>query len=239
MTMKNKDGNNGKRRNVTAHDRAMTDPEVQKVFGALRSKWNKLTPLQKGEQGEQLQKLVDSGCSVRGLERDLGEPASNIRRYLRLANASGEGSDRVTMLQRTLTKKFPETDTRSSRVADRQMTPKKIPAKPEMRPIRNQKYPGQNHENPSKTERINSIASLSSTTANESPVAKAPVTERDDRAREESPKMSLQDQYMLSRGPMTPEKMRLVAEIAKSFQRPPRGDARSMKRQGRPILPED
>ena len=97
---KGKVGNNSKRRNVTAHDRAMTHPEVQKTFRALRSNWNQLSQQQRGEQ---LQKLVDSGCSIRGVARDLVEPEANIRRYIASANPD-EGSDWTVRLERTLAK---------------------------------------------------------------------------------------------------------------------------------------
>ena len=238
MTKKKKADDYRKRRNMTAHDRAMRDPEVQGAFRVLRSNWNKLTPRQKGEEGEQLQKLVDSGCSVRGLERDLGEAASNLRRYMAQANGSDKGNDWAAMLEHTLTKKRPEEDARKTRAAARQMPPK-IPPKQEVRPISKQKHQEHDHEQPSKAQRIRKLPSPSPTTAKEPPAKKGAVNEQEDRAREDVSQMSPRDQFMLSRGPMTPGKMWLLEEMSKSFERTPHGDARSMKRQGRPLPPTD
>jgi len=82
--------------NITRHDRAMTDTNVRAAFAALKSNWPSLA---EQEQGEQLRKLVDAGCSVRGLARDLEQSASTLGRRMKLAETLEANRDWSAMLE--------------------------------------------------------------------------------------------------------------------------------------------
>lgn len=65
--------------NLTAHRRALADPEVQRLLAELCDQWDALDRI---ERGEKLVKLATLGCSTRGLEDALGYSATNIRRHM-------------------------------------------------------------------------------------------------------------------------------------------------------------
>lgn len=235
MTKKKKADDNKKRRNVTAHDRAMTDPEVRKGFNALRDDWNNLSPQQRGEQ---LQKLVDSKCSVRGLERDLGEPASNIRRYIAQANSSGESSDWIEMMKRTLAKE-PEKEDAMKAHAVALGKPPKILAKQGVEPVIKQIHLAPDHAQPSEAEQEKKIASPASIATKEPPAIKEAVNKQEDRiGQQQDLRTSLVDRLNLSEQ-IRQNKIQRLASISESFEPRPYRDARSMKRQGRPLPPTD
>jgi hypothetical protein len=235
VTKKTKAGNNKKRRNATAHDRTMTDPEVRKAFNALRDDWNNLSPQQRGEQ---LQKLVDSGCSIRGLERDLGEPASNIRRCIAQANSSDESGDWITMMERTLAKE-PEKEDAMKAHAVALGKPPKILAKLGVEPVIKQKCLAPHHAQPSEAEQEKKITSPLSIAAKEPPAVNETVNKQEDRAgQQQDLTMSLVDRLNLSEQ-IRRDKIQRLASISESFEPRPYRDVRSMKRQGRPLPPKD
>jgi hypothetical protein len=71
-----------KRHNLTAHNRAVADPRIKKLVVALHRRWDLIGPI---ERGDRLCKLVQQGCSPRGLEEDIGHSATTIRRHMALA----------------------------------------------------------------------------------------------------------------------------------------------------------
>jgi hypothetical protein len=233
VTKKKKTGDNKKRRNLTAHDRAMTDPQVQEVFRVLQSNWNKLTPPEKGEQGEQLQKLVDSGCSVRGLERNLGEPASNIRRYMAQAKGSDQRSGRIANIS---TKKPTRQNTLSVLEAAREsqaMFQRNRTVGPALKETGWGKKPqGASVAQPTKK----MIAGPASVATRVEPVIDDGLGGKENRVEEGQRSKSLIHQWKLGH-PDNSERIQLLASM--TIEPRPFRDARSMKRQGRPLPPTD
>lgn len=221
------------RRNDTAHQRAMAYPNVQEAYSALRSNWNKLSLPQRGEQ---LQKLIDFGCSVRGVADDLGKKDTTLRRYIAQANSAGEGIDWSAMLEHTLAKEPQKEDITRARAAVIDM-PHKIPAKQVAGPSKEQ-CPMQDHAQPSKAQQTKKLIASSSKRAEEPPPAIGAVTGQEDRAGQDAPRPSPLEQYKL-RHPSLSERIRLLAEMPKLIEARPYRDARSMKRQGKPLPPTD
>src|ERR1017187_3200339 len=71
-----------KRAYETAHWRTMADPAVRKLVSYLQLGWKSMGPL---ERGRLLHELAALGCSTRGLEKELGQSATSIRRHIVLA----------------------------------------------------------------------------------------------------------------------------------------------------------
>lgn len=64
------------------HRRTMADPKVAEVVSVLRGGWPEMGPV---ERGDRLRELTALGCSTRGLEEELKQSATSIRRHLVLA----------------------------------------------------------------------------------------------------------------------------------------------------------
>jgi hypothetical protein len=71
-----------KRAHDTAHRRTMTNSTVRELVSKLQQGWGSMGPL---ERGERLCELSSRGCSTRGLETELQQSATNIRRHMALA----------------------------------------------------------------------------------------------------------------------------------------------------------
>lgn len=80
------------RTNLTAHRRAIADPRLKALVRALRRDWKKTDPI---ERGERLRELANRGCSTRGLERELRQSATSIRRHMTLAGLPEVDRDAV------------------------------------------------------------------------------------------------------------------------------------------------
>jgi hypothetical protein len=76
-----------KRSQGTAHYRAMAKPEAQNLVSILRSGWE---DMDFNERGQRSCELVSLGCSVRGLETELNQSATSIRRHMELVNLPEE-----------------------------------------------------------------------------------------------------------------------------------------------------
>jgi len=213
----------------------MTNPEVQEVLNDVRACWNDLSPLQLGEK---LNVLIGFKCSRRGIAKELGKPARTIDRYIALVNPPKEGSDWATMLERTLPKKPQKQSSISACEADRRI-PSKIPAKKGVGPVIKEKYPAQDHAHISTAQQTKKMTSPLSIMAQEPPVVNGAMGGQENPAGEDTSKMSLVDQFNLSRGPITPDKIQRLAAMSKQMERRPFRDARSMKRQGKPLPPID
>ena len=87
------------------------------------------------------------------------------------------------------------------------------------------------------TPQTKKITSPSSTRAQTHSVVNGALSEKESRERDGEPEMSLVEQYKLSRGQSTPEKIRRLMAIPDSIARRPIRDALSMKRQGKPLPP--
>lgn len=70
------------RTHETAHRRAMADSKVRKQVSILQRGWASMGLL---ERGERLRELTGLGCSTRGLEEELHQSATTIRRNISLA----------------------------------------------------------------------------------------------------------------------------------------------------------
>ena len=71
-----------KRSQGTGHYRAMAKPEVKKLVNTLQNGWNVMGFKERGDRSHE---LVSLGCSVRGLELELNQSATSIRRHMTLA----------------------------------------------------------------------------------------------------------------------------------------------------------
>jgi hypothetical protein len=60
----------------------MQDPNVKKMIDELRRNWDTLNRI---ERGDLLRKLKALGCSTRGLQDELGQSATTVRRHMELA----------------------------------------------------------------------------------------------------------------------------------------------------------
>lgn len=70
---------------LTGHRRAVADSQVSELISKLRDAW---PIIDRVERGERLRELLALGCSARGLEKELGQSATSVRRHLELANLS-------------------------------------------------------------------------------------------------------------------------------------------------------
>lgn len=233
MTKKKKNADKNKNHtNQTAHEHALTNLPVREAIGELRASWDNLAP---EERGDKLQKLVNSGCSLRGISEGSGIPPTTIRRYFALVKPSTESS---ASLEHTPAKDPQTGDAKRARAAVLPMLPK-TPAKTGVELVMNRKYPPQDPAQDSKAQRTITIASSSETGVKEASAVKDAADGQEVRTGEATAPKSLVDLYQLYRGPMTPERLQLVVEMAKSMERPKYRDARSMKRQGRPVPTTD
>src|ERR1035438_10922405 len=64
------------------HRRTMADPKVAEMVAVLREGWPEMGPV---ERGDRLRELTALGCSTRGLEEELKQSATSIRRHIVLA----------------------------------------------------------------------------------------------------------------------------------------------------------
>jgi hypothetical protein len=67
-----------KRVNNTRHFRAVLNPKVKEFLTMLRADWAVMAP---SERGQCIVQLISLGCSRRGLGRELGVSATNIRKH--------------------------------------------------------------------------------------------------------------------------------------------------------------
>src|ERR1035437_7425032 len=159
MKKKKSVGKNEKRINQTAHQRAMENPEVREALSALRARWSDLSPQQRGEQ---LNVLISFKCSVGGIAKELGKPATSIRRYIALANPPDAGGDWIATMERTWAEDPQEQSTMSAGEAACHF-PSKIPAKKIVVPVINETCPAQDHAHTSTVQQTKKITSLLST----------------------------------------------------------------------------
>jgi hypothetical protein len=72
-----------KRNNVTRHRRTVANPSIRNCIEDLRSHWDELDRVSKGER---LRDLIGCGCSTRGLADELPISGTSVRRYIESAN---------------------------------------------------------------------------------------------------------------------------------------------------------
>ena len=77
-----------KRAHDTVHRRRMTDSTVRELVSKLLQGWGSMGPL---ERGERLCELSSLGRSTRGLETELQQSATSIRRHMALAKLPEKG----------------------------------------------------------------------------------------------------------------------------------------------------
>jgi hypothetical protein len=71
-----------RRTNLTAHRRAMADPKVKRLLTELRTTWNQIDGIHRGDC---LRALISLGCSTRGLGKELEESPTSIGRHMELS----------------------------------------------------------------------------------------------------------------------------------------------------------
>jgi len=226
---KKKVGKTKKRTNQTAHQRAMKIPEVQETLKALRARWNDLSSQQRGEQ---LNVLIGFKCSQDGIARELGKPATSIRRYINEA-----GGDWFSTMERTWAEDPQEESTMcTGNVACR--FPPKIPAKKIVESVTNETSPAQDHAHISTAEQTKKIIPPFSTRVKEPPVENGAMSRQENQVGEGAPKTSMVDAYMNSKR-IHDDKIQRLETIPDQIESRPLRTARSMKRQGRPEPPTD
>lgn len=77
---------------MTAHRRALADPNVAKFIACLRKCWKVSDGV---ERGDRLRELAAFGCSTRGLGKKLRQSATTIRRQMELATLPIKDRDAV------------------------------------------------------------------------------------------------------------------------------------------------
>jgi hypothetical protein len=82
MTSKRANTAQKKPRNMNAHLRAMEKPTVKRLVRILDQRWALFGNL---ERGKRLGALIVLGCSARGLEKEVGQSATTIRRNIALS----------------------------------------------------------------------------------------------------------------------------------------------------------
>ena len=229
MTKKKEDGKGTTHRNLTAHERAIKSPKVREAVSKLRSGWDGLSSL---DRGQQLTKLTELNCSERGLAVELRKPPSTLRRYIALVTKSTIDSKAAT--GDAIAKKTKAQSATSTLEAARQSK------------SMFQKVGALNTLSHAKALQLNSKAQPAEGTASPVPIApKAPSNAKSVLNRAGEPteldfsKLSLHDQYLYTQGITTTEKRRQFDEDEKRRVRRLFGSASLMKRQGRPLPPED
>ena len=222
------------RRNDTPHQRAMTNPRVQQTLSALRASWNDLSPQ---ERSEQLNKLVDSGCSLRGLSEELGIPLTTIRRYIASAHSSESGGDWIAMMETTLAKK-PAKERDVSRIEaareSQAMLQRNRTAAPAIKETGQAKQErGALAAQP--TKKI--IARPESVATKVPPVKDDGLSGKESQVGNQRPQSPLEQwkQGHLSNS----ERIQRLISLPDSIKPRPHQNARSMGRQGRPLPPTD
>jgi hypothetical protein len=223
-------GKNKDHRNRTAHQLAMADAKVRKALSMLQSNWNSLSPQ---ERNERLNNLAELNCSARGIAEETGIPLTTIRRYINLANPSKSRIDSKAEMKRTFAnvpKKRSVTTSIKAAVESRNMFLKNKATAPAVKEPDPPNEP-QHHSKVEPAEKIANPASI---------VTKAPTLvdnvlgRQESRAEEDRTEMSPLERYHRANLDRL-EKMQWLASLSDSIPPRPVRDARSMKRQGRPL----
>ncbi len=236
MTKKEKAGKNSvaKHVNQTANQRAMKNPKTQAILSALRKGWNGMSAEQ---QGEQVLELIALKCSVNGIVDELGRPATTIRRRIGIAKSAGTNSGWIGRLERTLAKKPLTPKAKSARkVAG--CEPSVGPADKGQRAAITKAYPVKNDVRSTTVQQIKGVASSSSSSAQVHRGVNHASSDKESRPGEQEPKANLVELYK-NRDKSNLDKIQELAGIADSIAPRPYRDARSIKRQGRPLPPSD
>lgn len=69
----------------THHKKAFANPKTAVLITTLKREWTNLSKL---ERGNKIIKLVDLGCTLRGLTDDLDQPLTTIRRHIEFATTA-------------------------------------------------------------------------------------------------------------------------------------------------------
>jgi hypothetical protein len=234
VTKKKKASENEKRLNLTAHQRAMTNPEVQEIFNGLRACWKDLSPQQRCEK---LSVLIGFECSGRGIAKELGESESNIRRYIAKANPLEEGNDWATMMKSTLAKEPQKQGTKSAS-EDVRRIPSKIPAKKQAEPVIKETYPMQDQARTSTAQQTKKISYPSSTAVKEPPVVSGATSGLENQLGEDSPGKKRAG-AILKTWRDRQDRLKRLASISDEIKPRPLVDAHSIGRQGGPLPPKD
>jgi hypothetical protein len=228
-------GKSKRRRNQTAHERAMTDPKVREAVSNLKSDWDLLSPLQRGKQ---LNKLVDLTCSERGLAEELRKPPTTIRRYMELAASSESRSDSKAEMGDANAKKTKVQSATNALESARESKPLFQKTGTRGAAIKISSQAKATQINP-KIQSAKGIAHTASIAPKQPPTVKGVVKKQEEPTRQIVGETSLVDQYLRMKGIITPEQRRQLVEDEKKRKRRLLGSARLMKRQGLPLPPED
>jgi hypothetical protein len=235
VTNKKEVGKHEKRRNDTAHQRALTNPEVLAALKTLRASWSDLSPRQRVEK---VNVLIGLKCSMRGIAEELGKKESSFRRYIRQANPAEASDDWASMLESTLAKK-PQKQSTKIPGEDVRRIPSKLPAKAIVGVTTKETHPMRHDARLSTAQQTKRITSQASTAAKTPPTVDGGSSGQKNQATEDTPRMSLPDQYILTRGPITLEKIQRLDAMSKQMERRPVQGAGTLTRQGRPLPPTD
>jgi hypothetical protein len=213
----------------------MTNPRVRDGLNALQEGWGMLTPQQRGEQ---LNKLLDLDCSIRGIADELGIPESTLRRCKDPAKSSESESDWITMMNRTLPQKpvAPKAKGAREAISDKRA---ENPAQKGAEAAVGNKPNVEDCVHLSTTPQAKRDLSAEPAKAQRQPIVNSRLSGIESRPVNGRPRTSLVDLFNLSRGHSNSDRIRRLSEISKSIQARPFRDARSMTRQGKPLPPKD
>jgi hypothetical protein len=223
VTKKRRDGENENRPNQTAHQRAMTRPEVQEILNEIRSRWSDLNSLQRGEK---LNVLIGLECSRRGIAKELGEHESSIRRYINEANSLGENSDRIPLMSTV-----PEQNTDDDEADVGPLRARIIRARRNALSATVESHPAQNDARTSAAQQTKKTAPSELIPVKESPVVTGAENVQGNQAGEATPKRNLVDEF-LNNERIRRDKIQRLMDIHEQIEPKPYRDAHSMKRQG-------
>lgn len=240
MTKKKVVGKNQKRRNQTAHQRAMTDPKVRKALVVLQSNWKILSDQ---ELGEQLTKLQELNCSARGIADELKKPPTAIHRLLALVKSSRFRSDSAAVMGHTFEKKPGRQSNLSSIEAARESKAmfersKALRLGTNKTGLAKEPQRAAEIQPAVKAQSAKLAASPALMTASEPSLKSEGLEEKVTPTQEVAPKIDSPNIYQLAQANSS-KRIQRLASISDQIAPRPYRDARSMKRQGRPVPEKD
>ncbi len=223
-----------KRKNQTKHQLAMKNPKVRELMGCIRTCWNSCIPR---ERGQLLSELISLGCSVSGIAENIQRSETTISRCIKEANRPDEDSDSIATIELTPAEKPKEQSTTSTGEAVRQIS-SKTPAKKIVGPVIKDTRPAQNHARTPAAQPTKNFTPISPIKLIELPALNVATSDQEGQGGEKTPKTSLVDAIMNQGRTFEGGIGRVEIEV-EQFPKRREYNARSMKRQGKPVPPQD
>lgn len=230
MTKKNELGENKKRRNQTKHQRAMTTPKVQEIFVALQSNFNRISQQRRREQVDM---LIELGCSHAGIADQLHIPPTTLRRHIAVDTSAQAKRVLSSEDGNHFEKKPRQTAKQSAIQAARESKAESQKNRMQAAGVRGA-IPKEETRIVLKPQPIERVPAPVSTASAESPTFGDGLSRKEGQVEKETSTMSQVERYVLEQRKRS-EKIQQLDSIPAR----PQWSARSMKRQGRPSEPKD